>query len=247
MKDLNYFTEDNNHIESTVISRNQSTTKTFMASVFSYMFLGLSITGVIAYFFASSGMVNEYLINKTTGGPNMLSYIVMLAPLALVFWMSLGFNKLKPTTMLILFITYAAINGVAFSTIFLAYEIGAIYSAFFSASAVFAVMAIVGYTTSTDLTKLGNILMIGLFVLIGVMIINWFIGSSQLDYIASIFGVIIFTGLTAYDVQKLKNIGAGVDMENASTRKLIIYGALSLYLDFVNLFLFLLRLFASRD
>ena len=108
-------------------------------------------------------------------------------------------------------------------------------------------MSVVGYTTQTDLTKMGNILRIGLISMIIVMIINMFMQSGPLDYLISVVGVIIFTGLTAYDVQKLKNIGEGVDMEDASTKKLAVYGALSLYLDFINLFLFLLRLFGSRD
>ncbi len=245
MRDLNYFTEERNTtIDSPVARREMS--KTFLSSVFGYMFVALAITGVTAWYFAYSRLLEQYLYNAE-GQPTPVLWIAMFAPLGLVFWMSLGFNKLKPTTMLIIFIAYALINGIAFSTIFIAYDLGAIYKAFFSAAGVFAAMSVVGYTTKTDLTKLGSILTIGLFVMIGAMLLNWFMASPMMDYIISVAGVIIFTGLTAYDVQKLKNIGQGVNMGDASTRKLIIHGALSLYLDFINLFLFLLRLFASRD
>jgi FtsH-binding integral membrane protein len=125
--------------------------------------------------------------------------------------------------------------------------LGDIYSAFFSASSVFAIMAVVGYTTTTDLTKLGNILYIGLIGIVIAMVVNFFMQSSFMSYVISVLGVVIFTGLTAYDVQKLKRIGEGSEIGTASTQKRAVYGALTLYLDFINLFLFLLRLIGGRD
>ena len=245
MKDLRHFIENDQTIN--LDATEKDVVKSFMYSVFGYMFMGLALTGFIAWYFASSGLLIEYFYNAETGQPSPLIYVVMFAPLGLVLWMGLGFNKMSATTMLLVFIAYAAINGVAFSTIFLAYDLGAIYKAFGSASLLFGTMAVVGYTTKTDLTQMGNILRIAVIALIISMVINFFMQISAFDYLISIVGVIIFTGLTAYDVQKLKRIGTGVDMEGASTKKLAIHGALSLYLDFVNLFLFLLRLFGNRD
>lgn len=225
----------------------QSLAKSFMAKVFTYMFVGLFITGFVAWYFHTSGMVGEYLINFSTGSVSPLYYIAAFAPLGFVFIMSLGYNKLSAPTMLILFITFAILMGVSFSTLFVRYALGDIYSAFFSASSVFALMAVVGYTTTTDLTKLGNILYIGLIGIVIAMVVNFFMQSSMMSYVISVLGVVIFTGLTAYDVQKLKRIGEGSEIGTASTQKRAVYGALTLYLDFINLFLFLLRLIGGRD
>jgi len=225
----------------------KSMAKSFMAKVFTYMFIGLFITGFVAWYFNSSGMVGEYLINFTTGAISPLYYIAAFAPLGFVLIMSLGYNKLSAPTMLILFISFAILMGISFSTLFIRYELGDIYSAFFSASSVFALMAVVGYTTTTDLTKLGNILYIGLIGIIIAIVVNYFMASSLMSYVISVLGVVIFTGLTAYDVQKLKRIGEGSEIGSASTQKRAVYGALSLYLDFINLFLFLLRLIGGRD
>lgn len=244
MRDLEYFKEEGRN--SYTSHQTGSLTKTFMSSVFSYMFLGLLLTGFTSWYLASSRILTDYLI--TEQGTSPLMYVAMFAPIGLVFWMSLGINRMKATTMLILFVVYAFLNGVAFSTIFLKYDLGPIFKAFGSASVLFGLMAVVGYTTKTDLTKLGNILYIALIALIVVMLINFFVGSDGLDYLISFIGVVIFTGLTAYDVQKLKEIGQGtVDINDPSTKKLALFGALSLYLDFINLFLFLLRLFGDRE
>ena len=223
----------------------QTLAKSFMAKVFTYMFIGLFITGFVAWYFHSSGMVGEYLF--TPNGVSPLYYIAAFAPLGFVFIMSLGYNKLSAPTMLILFIAFALLMGVSFSTLFVRYNLGDIYAAFFSASSVFALMAVVGYTTTTDLTKLGNILYIGLIGIVIAMVVNFFMQSSMMSYVISVLGVVIFTGLTAYDVQKLKRIGEGSEIGSPSTKKRAVYGALTLYLDFINLFLFLLRLIGGRD
>jgi FtsH-binding integral membrane protein len=148
-----------------------------------------------------------------------------------------------------LFMAYAIINGISFSFILLAFTPGSVLGCFLSASAMFGVMAFMGYTTDKDLTKFGRILMMGVIGVLIAMVINYFLHSSQLDYIISIIGVMVFTALTAYDVQKLKRIGEGLEYENVSandTKKMSILGALNLYLDFINIFLFLLRLFGDR-
>ena len=140
-----------------------------------------------------------------------------------------------------------AVMGVSLSSIFLVYAMSSIAQVFMITAATFAVMAILGYTTQTDLTRFGSLLMMALIGIIIASFVNWFIGSPSLDYIISVGGVLIFTGLIAYDTQKLKRIAAGIEYGSETGSKLAILGATSLYLDFVNLFLFLLRLLGRRD
>lgn len=227
----------------------QETTKAFMANVFLWMFAALGVSAFFAWLFASNPQLIAYLISETGKGLSLLGWVVMLAPLGFVMLMSFGFARLSSPALMSLFILYAAITGISLSFILLVYTPGSVIGCFLSASAMFGVMAVLGYTTSKDLTGFGRLMMMGLIGIIVAMIINWFLGSSQLDYIISIIGVMIFTGLTAYDVQKLKRIGQGMEFEGVgaeNTRKMSILGALSLYLDFINLFLFLLRLFGGR-
>jgi uncharacterized protein len=223
-----------------------SMSKTFIASVFSWMFAALAITTVVSYYFGHSLELLSLLVNVEAGGLTILGYAVMFSPLAFILVMSLGFNKLSYPVLLFLFLLYSAVMGASLSFIFLIYTAGSIYGTFAAAAGMFGLMAVVGYTTKTDLTKFGSIMMMGVFGIVIASIINWFIGSAGLDYIISFIGVLVFTGLTAYDVQKLKRIGAGVEFGTANTSKLVIMGALNLYMDFINLFLFLLRLFGDR-
>lgn len=221
-----------------------SIANTFLANVFLWMFLALTITAAVAYWFASSPNLIGMLYTET--GMSMLGWIVVLSPLGFVLLMSAGFQKLSAGTLTLLFIVFAVLLGMSFSSIFLIYDMGSITKTFFITAGMFGLMAIVGYTTKTDLTKFGSLMMMGLFGIIIAMVVNFFLNSQRLDYIISIIGVLVFTGLTAYDVQKLKRIGAGQEYDYNSTRKLVILGALRLYLDFINLFLFLLRIFGSR-
>lgn len=224
--------------------------KTFMANVFLWMFTALAVSAIFAWLFASNPQLLRYLINEAGTGLNILGWLVMLSPLGFVLLMSFGFNRLSAPAMTGVFLLYSAINGIAFSFILLTYTAGSVIGCFASASAMFGIMAVLGYTTNQDLTKFGRIMMMGLIGIIVAMIINWFLGSNQLDYIISIIGVMVFTGLTAYDVQKLKHIGMGIQQDGSvaqvDIKKMAIFGALSLYLDFINLFLFLLRLFGGR-
>jgi len=223
--------------------------KKFMANVFLWMSAALMISAFTAYFFAGNPQLLQYLVNANGRGLNLLGYAVMLAPIGFVLTMSLAFNRLSYGAILGLFLLYSAINGISFSFILLAYTAGSIVTCFASAAGMFGVMAIMGYTTNKDLTGFGSIMIMGLFGIIIASLINWFIGSEQLNYIISIIGVCVFTGLTAYDVQKLKRIGTNADYVGgaaATTGKLAVMGALSLYLDFINLFLMLLRLFGKR-
>jgi len=219
-------------------------TKAFMVNVFSWMFAALTITAVMSYLFGTNLSLTTMLVGET--GMKPLGYVVMFAPIGFVLLMSFGFNKLSYSVLLILFIAYAIIMGISLSFIFLIYTEGSIYVTFGVSALMFGIMALVGYTTNTDLTRLGNILMMALVGMIIAGVVNFFMKSDTMSYIISFIGVIVFTGLTAYDVQKLKNIGSGAEYGTESTNKLAIMGALNLYLDFINLFLSLLRLFGSR-
>ena len=227
----------------------QTQVKNFMANVFAYMFMALGISALFAYLFAANPELRQYLINDTNTGLNALGYIVMFAPIGFVLLMSFGFSKLSAPVLILLFVIYSALTGISFGFILLRYTSGTVLACFLSSAAMFGIMAFMGYTTKQDLTKFGRILLMGLIGIIVASIINLFMGSSSLDYLISFLGVMIFTGLTAYDVQKLKNIGAGIqyaDVPASDVKKISILGALNLYLDFINLFLFLLRLFGGR-
>lgn len=219
-------------------------TKAFMSNVFGWMFGALFISGFFAYLFAGNLQLLSYLVAER--GLSPLGYIVMFAPIGFVLLMSFGFQRLSAPVMAILFIVYAMITGISFSFILLAYTASSVYGCFFSAAAMFGVMAVMGYTTKKDLTGFGSIMIMGLIGIVIASLVNMFLRSTGMDYIISFVGILVFTGLTAYDVQKLKNIGSGADMQDATSRKLAIYGALSLYLDFINLFLMLLRFFGNR-
>lgn len=236
----------NNNLEFNdgVYVNDNAVSKSFVSNVFAYMSLALAISGALAYLFGTTDLIFS-LVNKH--GMTMLGWIVMFAPFAFILAMNFGFNKMSFTTLLAVFLGYAAVMGISLSFIFLVYEFGVITKVFFITAGLFGAMAFIGYTTKTDLTKFGGILMMAVIGLVIASLVNMFMKSSQMDYIISCVGVLVFTGLTAYDVQKIKRIGAGVEFGTAEASKLALMGALSLYLDFVNLFMFLLRVFARRD
>tara|TARA_R110000868_G_scaffold253979_2_gene510611 strand:- start:331 stop:1059 length:729 start_codon:yes stop_codon:yes gene_type:complete len=238
------YSNNNSNIETGGV-KTQEAVSTFLANVFTYMGGALAITGLLAYWFGNTASLMTYLISPM-GGATLLGYVVMFSPLAFVLVMSFAFNKLSSFSLLGLFILYAAVMGLSMSFIFLAYTASSIASTFFITAATFAVMAVLGYTTKQDLTKFGSILIMALIGIIIASVVNMFLGNGMLDIIISCVGVLVFTGLTAYDVQKLKRIGAGVEYGSESSNKLAIMGALNLYLDFVNLFMMLLRLFGDR-
>ena len=220
--------------------------KSFMTGVFTWMFLALTVSAITAYMFGTSQELFSMLVNTETGGMSGLGYFVMFSPFGFVLLMSMGFNKLSSPVLTLLFTIFAILMGMSLSFIFVAYTLGSIYATFAICAGMFGVMAVAGYTTNTDLTKFGSIMIMGLVGIIIASVINMFMGSQMMDYIISFLGVLIFTGLTAYDVQKLKRIGEGNMYGAENTKKLVIMGALTLYLDFINLFLFLLRFFGNR-
>ena len=220
--------------------------RTFISRVFTWMTLALTITAITSFLWASTPSLMELLINPDGRGLSIFGWVVMFAPLGFVLLMSFGFQKLSAPLMILLFIVYSVIMGMSLSFIFLIYHLGTIGVTFGITAGMFGAMAITGYITKTDLTKFGSILIMGMFGLILAMVINFFMKSSMMDYIISVIGVLIFTGLTAYDVQKLKRIGTTIDNGTAAATKMSIMGALTLYLDFINLFLFMLRLMGGR-
>lgn len=221
--------------------------RTFMANVFSYMFVALALSGLAAYIFGTIPGLMSILRSPETYSPTILGWIIVFAPLGLVFLMSARFQKFTFPNLLAVFVLFSVIMGMSLSSIFIMYSMGSIAITFLVTAGTFGVMAVLGYTTSTDLTKFGSILYMALIGLIIAMVVNWFAESSTLEYIISGAGVLIFTGLTAYDTQKLKNKGAQMDANSDHGKKESLKGALSLYLDFINLFLFLLRFLGSRD
>jgi uncharacterized protein len=243
----------NYKVESTSVNATGSVSSTYIAKVFLWMFIALGVSTVFAFLFANNASLMAYLVsfNPVTGkgGMSVLGYAVMFAPIGFVLLMSFAFQRLSAPALIGLFMAYAAINGISFSFILLAYTSNSIIGCFASAAAMFGIMAVMGYTTKKDLTSFGRILTMGLIGIVVAMVINMFLKSDAMGYLISVIGVAVFTGLTAYDVQKLKNIGAGVEYGEISEvdgKKLGILGALTLYLDFINIFLLLLRLFGGR-
>lgn len=228
----------------------QSIAKNFMANVFIWMFAALGISALFAFLFANNLDLLSYLVDFETGKLTIFGWVTMFAPLGFVLLMSFAYQRLSASAITLLFVLYSIINGISFSFILLAYTSGSVIGCFASASAMFGIMAVMGYTTKKDLTSFGRILTMALIGILVAMLINFFLKSSTMDYVISIIGVMVFTGLTAYDVQKLKRIGAGLEygeVPATETKKLAVMGALNLYLDFINIFLFLLRLFGKRD
>ena len=210
-----------------------------MRQVYTWMVLGMLLTTVVAYVTVSTSLIN------IAANPVVL-LVAVLAEFGLVLGLSLGFNRLSSVTATVLFLLYAALNGFTLSIVLLAFSIGTVFLAFASTAALFGAMSIIGYTTRVDLSKMGTYLMMGVIGLIIAMVINLFVNSGPLDMIVSIAGVLIFTALTAFDTQRIGRMAAQMNMEEDAAVKFGILGALKLYLDFINMFLFMLRLFGGR-
>lgn len=218
----------------------------FIAKVFTWMFVALGISSVFAYVFANDPSLAQALRDPATGGQTGLGVLVMFAPLAFVLVMSFGFNRLSYVALAVIYVAYAAVMGMSLSYILAIYTATSIFGVFVTAALLFGVMAIAGYFTNTDLTKFGSLMIMLLVGIVIASLVNFFLHSEGLYMIISYVGVAVFVGLTAYDVQKLKRIGAGVEYGEAPAAKLSLMGGLILYLDFVNLFIMLLRIFGRR-
>ena len=213
-----------------------------MRKVYVWMSLALVLTGVTAYGVATSpGVLNAIFNNQ------ILFWGLVIAEFALVIGISAAIHKLSLTTATLMFVLYSVINGAVLSSIFLIYTMSSIASVFFITAGTFAVMAFIGYTTKKDLTSMGKILFMALIGIIIATIVNIFLKSSGLEMIVSYLGVLIFVVLTAYDSQKIKNMLLMAPDAGEGAQKLALLGALTLYLDFINLFIYLLRIFGRRE
>ena len=212
----------------------------FMSGVYGWMSCALAVTASAAYYVASVPSIFVYVQQ-----PSVLM-ILLFGQLAFVFGLAFFLNRMSYITALVLFLLYSFSLGVTLSSIFFVYTHTSIISTFLSTALMFAAMSMYGYITKSDLTTIGNMSFMVLVGLLIGMIVNMFLQSAQFDYFLSGIGVIIFVLLTAYDTQKLKQLARGLLVENQSIEKVTIFGALTLYLDFINLFLFLLRFMGKR-
>ena len=212
-----------------------------MRKVFVWMTLALAITGLTAYGVATSPTILSLIFSS-----KVTFFGLIIAEFALVFAISGAINRLSLSTATMLFILYSVINGATLSSIFFAFSVATIGKVFFITAGTFGAMALVGYTTNTDLTSMGKLLFMALLGIIIASVVNMFVASSGLDLILSYVGVLVFVGLTAYDTQKIKQMCQAAPDASESTQKLALIGALSLYLDFINLFLYLLRIFGNN-
>ena len=224
-------------------TQTQVLVNTFVRSVYNWMAIGLALTGIVAFY-----IVNSPSIMRLIFGNQLIFFGLIIGELALVFSISARVHKMRASTATALFVLYAALNGATLSVIFLAYTKSSIASTFFICAGTFVACSIFGWTTKRDLTSFGGFLFMGLIGIIIASLVNLFLRSSAMYMIISYIGVFVFVGLTAYDTQKLKNMALTqtAGLEAGVVRKGAILGALSLYLDFINLFLMLLRIFGAR-
>jgi uncharacterized protein len=218
--------------------------RSYMLSVYNYMASGVLLTGVVAMLFAP--YARGVLINQAGTGMSGLGWIITLAPLGFVFAMSFGVQRMASSTLQFLFWGFAAVMGLSMSTLFLAYTGASIAQTFFATAAGFLGLSLYGYTTKRDLSGFGTFLIMGVVGLFVAMLLNMFLRSPALNLGISAIGVLIFAGLTVYDTQKIKSVYFAVAGNGEAMAKSAVIGALNLYLDFINMFLFVLRFMGQR-
>lgn len=214
----------------------------FITKVYNWMALALFITGLVSYFVASSPELINIII-----GSKFVFYGLLIGELLLVIYLTRSIDKLSQNMVIAGFLLYAVLNGLTMSFIFMIYTSNSIATTFYVTAGTFGAMSLYGYYTKKDLTSLGNMAMMGLIGIIVASIVNMFLQNDMMSWIITYLGVAIFVGLTAYDTQKLKNMGSQGFVNDESMEKTSILGALTLYLDFINMFLFLLRIFGNRN
>ena len=227
-------------------SLSKEISREFFRNVYGYMFGALAISGILASYCGTPEFFSSNFV-AASGGISPLFWIVALAPVGLGLVIQMAYQRLSFGLLLVLFIAYSALMGVSLSVIFLVYDLPTLASTFFVTAGAFAAMAILGFTTKTDLTKMGSMLymaFIGIFI---AGIVNVFMKSDTMGFIIAVIGVFIFTGLTAYHMQKLKEISQNTEIDSITRQKISLIGGLTLYILFVNLFLTLLRLVGGRD
>lgn len=227
------------------LDRERALVGAFMRRTYNWMAAGLALSAVTAWFVASSAAVLGLFFNLQTGAPTMLFWVAVVGEFGLVLAISAGIRRFQVGTAATLFVAYAALNGVTLSMILLAYTGASVMKAFLVTAGTFAVTSVWATTTKKDLSGMGSFLMMGLIGLIIASVVNIFLGSSMLDWVVSVVGVGLFVGLTAYDTQQLRAMVLEAANE-VTVSKMAIFGALKLYLDFINLFIMLLRLMGDR-
>lgn len=222
--------------------------RAYMLRIYNLMASALAVTGIVALFTANSQAMMSLFFTVQNGqvGLSGLAWLVMFAPLGLVLWLSFGINRMSTGTANAIYWTYSVLLGLSLAPIFLAYTGESIARAFFVTAGMFGGMSLYGYTTKKDLSGMGSFLIMGLIGLILASIVNLFVASSGLNFALSVIGVLIFTGLTAYDTQKLKGMYYQLGGSSDMARKIAILGALNLYMDFINIFLYMLRFLGDR-
>lgn len=219
----------------------ESSFPALMKKVYVWMTLALAITGMAAWLVANSPALLEAIFTN-----RILFFGLIIAEFGMVIWLSAGIRKMSLTTATLLFILYSVVNGVTMASIFVIYTMESIATTFFITAGTFGAMSVVGYKTSKDLSGMGRYLIMALIGLVIATLVNLFVGSSMMGMIISYVGVLVFVGLTAYDTQKIKEMFMYADEYNPDVQKYAVLGALSLYLDFINLFLYILRIFGGR-
>ena len=214
---------------------------TFITKVYAWMSMALMITALTAVYVASSEALTQAIL-----GNRMIFYVLLFGELGLVMFLSAALDRMNAMTATLLFIAYSVLNGLTLSVIFLVYTASSIGTTFFVTAGTFGVMSLYGYTTKRDLTSWGNLLFMALVGFIIASIVNLFLQNTIIYWVCTYIGILVFVGLTAYDTQKIKEMGAAGFNTSEGMRKGAIMGALALYLDFINLFLLLLRLFGGR-
>lgn len=233
------------------VVRPEDSVRAFFNRVYGWMAGGLALTAVVAWFVGTSQAIQQMIF----GNPFVL-ILLIVAEVGLVIGLSRAITRMSPQTAGLLFLTYAAVNGLTLSSVFMVYTSNTITIAFVASAGMFLAMSLIGSATKMDLSKVGNIALFGLFAVIGMSIINIFMRSSSLEFLISIVGIVVFLGLTAWDTQKLRMMALSLDPAgnhpitmaggNPQAEKVAVMGALSLYLDLINLFLFVLRFFGGR-
>jgi len=237
--------------DSVYVQKEGAVAKKFFANVFLWMFVALTVSTLVAFYLTANTDILNNFFNPATGKPNALGWVVLLAPMGISLLVGTGASRFSYGAILGLFMLFAAVLGFTLSLYLLNYTSASVLSCFIGAAAIFGIMAILGYTTDVDLSKFGPILMVGVAGLIIASIANIFIQSEGFSLFMAYIGIAIFTALTAYNVQMLKRIGAGLEEDgvtkfDADTKKLAILGAMSLYISFLQIFFALLRIFGDR-
>ena len=231
--------ETNNLVKSIA---NRTAQTALFRSVYVWMTLALAITGFVALYVAKS-----YTLINAMAQNSMMFWILLIAEVGLVMFLSARIHRISFTTATILFILYSVLNGVTMSVLFMVYTMSSIATTFFVTAGTFGATALYGYVTKKDLTRIGSLCIMGVIGLIIASLVNLFLQNSMMDLIISYIGVLLFVGLTAYDSQKIKQLLSGDDVEvNETTQNIALMGSLTLYLDFINLFIYLLRILGDR-